>query len=88
MLLDLKDPTVVRYRTREPILEPEETHTYEFAGPYRWGICFPCGNVVINDTLFVYYGGADKYVGVATCAMPELLQHLLGCPVEQEALVG
>jgi predicted GH43/DUF377 family glycosyl hydrolase len=88
MLLDLKDPSIVRYRSREPILEPDEAHSYEFAGPYRWGICFPCGNVVINDTLFVYYGGADKYVGVATCSLSELVQDLLSCAVEQEALVG
>jgi predicted GH43/DUF377 family glycosyl hydrolase len=31
--------------------------------------------------LFVYYGGADKYVGLATCELDELLQYLLACPV-------
>ncbi len=78
MILDLQDPTVVRYRTRDWILQPEMP--YEFEGFYR-GVCFPCGKVIINETLFVYYGGADKYVGVATCKMPDLLAYLEQCPV-------
>lgn len=36
--------------------------------------------VVLHDTLFVYYGGADKYACVATCKLDELLDHLEGCP--------
>jgi predicted GH43/DUF377 family glycosyl hydrolase len=44
-------------------------------------VVFPCGKVVIDGTLFVYYGGADKYVGLATCELDELLQYLLACPV-------
>jgi len=35
---------------------------------------------VIGSTLFVYYGGADKYCCVATCSFPELLNHLKQCP--------
>lgn len=84
MLLDLKDPSIVLYRSTDPILVPEEKYSYEFDGPYRWGICFPCGNVVIDDTLFVYYGGADRYVGVATCPMAQILEYLLTCPVQQQ----
>ncbi len=64
MLLDLENPAIVRYRTRDWLLQPEEW--YELEGYYP-GVCFPCGKVVIGDTLFVYYGGADKYVGLATC---------------------
>jgi beta-1,2-mannobiose phosphorylase / 1,2-beta-oligomannan phosphorylase len=44
-------------------------------------VCFPCGKVIIDGTLFVYYGGADKYVGLATCALQELIDYLLVCPV-------
>jgi predicted GH43/DUF377 family glycosyl hydrolase len=43
-------------------------------------VVFPCGKVLIGDTLFVYYGGADKYVGVATCSYTELLEYLIKCP--------
>ena len=73
MLLDLNDPSIVLCRTPEPIMVPE--HSYEEEGLYK-GICFPCGNVVIDDTLFVYYGGADQFVGVATCSLTLLLDHL------------
>ncbi len=78
MLLDLADPTHVCYRTRDWLLQPEEW--YELEGLYP-GVCFPCGKVVIDDTLFVYYGGADKYVGLATCPLAELLDYLVTCPV-------
>ncbi len=78
MLLDLNDPSRVTHRTRGWILQPEMD--YEIEGYYP-GVCFPCGKVVINDTLFVYYGGADKYVGVATCSLSELLDYMLKCPV-------
>lgn len=79
MLLDLNDPSIVRYRSAEPLLEPETW--YELEGFYP-GVCFPCGKVVIDETLYVYYGGADKYVGVATCALSELLAYLRACPAE------
>lgn len=77
MLLDLDDPSQVRYRSRDWLLQPEEW--YEKEGFYP-GVCFPCGKVVIGDTLFVYYGGADKYIGLATCRLQDLLDYLLTCP--------
>ena len=40
----------------------------------------PCGTVVINGTLFVYYGGGDKYCALATCDFGKLINHLLSCP--------
>lgn len=77
MLLDLEDPAMVRYRTRDWLLQPEES--YEKEGFYN-GVVFPCGKVVCGDTLYVYYGGADKYVGLATCSLTELLDYLKTCP--------
>ncbi|MGD0004800.1 MAG: hypothetical protein ABSE06_11305 [Anaerolineaceae bacterium] len=41
---------------------------------------YPCGKVVIHGTLFVYYGGADKHVCLATCLLDELVDNLLSCP--------
>lgn len=79
MLLDLDDPSKVTHRLKEPIMVPE--HDYECEGIYK-GICFPCGNVVIDGTLYVYYGGADQYVGVATCNFKELLAELKKNPAE------
>jgi predicted GH43/DUF377 family glycosyl hydrolase len=77
LLLDLEDPTIVLHRTPDWLLQPEEW--YELEGPYQ-GVVFPCGKVVIDQTLFVYYGGADKYVALATCKLPELLDYLMTCP--------
>ena len=77
LLLDLDDPGRILHRTTEYIFEPEEP--YETDGFYK-GCVFPCGKVVIGDTLFVYYGAADQYVAVATCPLQELLDYLLSCP--------
>lgn len=79
MLLDLNDPSIVRYRTYDWIMQPETS--YELEGFYP-GVCFPCGKAIIGNTLFVYYGGADKYIGVATCPVKELYAYLLACPVK------
>lgn len=77
LLLDLEDPTKVLHRTPDWIMQPEEE--YEIDGYYR-GCVFPCGKVLIDGTLFIYYGAADKYVGVATCPLDELMEYLLSCP--------
>jgi predicted GH43/DUF377 family glycosyl hydrolase len=76
MLLDLKNPLKILHRSPKFLLEPEEK--YEKEGFYK-GVCFPCGNVVIDGKLFVYYGGGDKYVGAATCDLEELLKYLRTC---------
>lgn len=77
LLLDLDDPSRVLHRSPDWILQPEEY--YEIEGPYK-GCVFPCGKVVIDGTLYVYYGGADKYVALATCPLVELIDYLLSCP--------
>jgi len=76
LLLDLDDPPRILGRTPHWILQPEEW--YEIEGFYR-GCVFPCGAVVIEDTLFVYYGAADRYVGLATCSVRELVEYTLSC---------
>lgn len=70
VLLDLDNPSKVIGRTKEPIMEPE--YAYETQGLYN-GVVFPTGNVIVGDTLYVYYGGADKYCGVATASVKELV---------------
>ena len=63
MLLDLKDPSHVLYRSPLSVLDPE--FWYENAG-HKAGIVYPCGAVIKDEKLFVYYGGADSYVAVAS----------------------
>lgn len=74
VLLDLENPEKIIARTQEPILEPEVEH--ETNGIYS-GCVFPTGNVVVDGTLYVYYGAADKYVCVATANLAELLDYMV-----------
>jgi predicted GH43/DUF377 family glycosyl hydrolase len=73
VLLDIDDPTQVIARRRTPLLEPEMP--YEKEGLVA-NVVFPCGAVVINNRLFVYYGGGDKVIGVATVTLSELMEDL------------
>lgn len=73
MMLDLNDPTKVLYRSNEPILEPEEW--YENQG-WKYGVVYPCGAIEKDGTLFVYYGGADSVVCVATARIDDFIDHL------------
>jgi predicted GH43/DUF377 family glycosyl hydrolase len=72
-LLDLKDPSVVLGRTRDSILAPVEQYEKEGIVPH---VVFSCGAVVVGDTLFVYYGGADKVAGVATVPLQNILNNI------------
>jgi len=72
-LLDLDDPKKILARAENFVMEPE--HDYEINGMYS-GCVFPTGNVIVDDTLYVYYGAADKFVGLATCKVDELLDFL------------
>ena len=73
MLLDLKDPTKVLYRPTTSILEP--TEAYENKG-LKPGVVYPCGAAVIDDKLFVYYGGSDEVVCLATAPLDDFLEDL------------
>ena len=70
MLLDKDDPTKVLYRTNNPIISPDES--YENDG-FKAGVVYPCGAVLKDDKLMVYYGGADTVV----CAAEENLDKFL-----------
>ena len=73
-LLDLDDPTKVIVRTKYPILDPKTD--YEKNGDVP-NVVFSNGAVVKNGKLFVYYGGADKVIGVATTKMSTLLKRIV-----------
>ncbi len=77
-LLDLDDPSTVRARLDEPILEPRET--WEIKGDVP-NVVFTCANPVVEGTVYVFYGGADRVMGVATAPLQQILdaleEHLL-----------
>lgn len=73
VLLDAKDPGIVLARSTEPIFEPEEQ--YEKIGIVN-NVVFPCGMVLKKDLLYIYYGGGDRVVGVATMEIDVILKAL------------
>ncbi|MEK9186674.1 MAG: hypothetical protein AAB885_03765, partial [Patescibacteria group bacterium] len=73
-LLDLKNPTKIVARSNEPLLEPETL--YEKEGQVS-NVVFSCGAVVIKNKIFLYYGGGDKVIGVATIGAEDLLKILV-----------
>jgi predicted GH43/DUF377 family glycosyl hydrolase len=70
-LLDLDNPKRVIARTSEPVMEPETE--YELYGDVN-NVVFAEGAVVIDGVLYLYYGGADKVVGLATAPMSDVLE--------------
>ncbi|MEK7187506.1 MAG: hypothetical protein AAB691_01500 [Patescibacteria group bacterium] len=74
VLLDLKDPTKILARSGFPLFEPEMPYEKEGIIP---NVVFPCGAVLLKDKVYLYYGGADKVVGVATIALDTLLKALI-----------
>ena len=60
MLLDLEEPTKVRYRTKDFIFQPKED--YEINGCYfGGGVVFPCGKVNLYDFAILGQGWVDGY---------------------------
>ncbi|MBI4009197.1 hypothetical protein HY357_03115 [Candidatus Roizmanbacteria bacterium] len=74
LLLDLKDVTKVIGWTPYPILEPERI--FEKRGVTN-NVVFPCGYVLKNGIIYLYYGGADKVVCGATVSLNALIDYLL-----------
>lgn len=73
MLLDHDDPTKILFRTKSPIIEPNEW--YENQG-HKSGVVYPCGAVVKDGELFVYYGGADTVVCAASENLDKFMDQL------------
>lgn len=71
ILIDKNNPEKILYRSEGFILEPKED--YEKIGMIP-NVVFTCGAAVVKEKLFVYYGGADTVIGLATCKMVDLLK--------------
>lgn len=69
-LLDLEDPGRVIARYEKPFLEPETE--YERTGVVP-NVTFTCGAVIRDDALYLYYGGADTVMCVATARVRDVL---------------
>lgn len=79
-LLDLEDPTHFLVETPYDILAPEMPYETENGNQ----IIFPTGGFIEEDTLYVYYGAADRYICLATGALSGLLAELKKLLLEKE----
>lgn len=77
-LLDRDHPEVVLDRCEGPILEPVEDYERSGGTPNTVfspsggapNVVFSCGAIVSEDKLLLYYGAADKVIGVAVGDLP------------------
>jgi len=74
VLLDLENPTQVLRRPRAAIFGPEEL--WELRGDVP-NVVFSCANPVVDGMVYVYYGGGDHVIGLATCRLEDLLAFAL-----------
>jgi predicted GH43/DUF377 family glycosyl hydrolase len=73
-LLDLDEPNRVIRRPRDPIFWPQEL--WELRGDVP-NVVFSGANPVVEGVVFVFYGGGDHVIGLATCTLDDLLDFAL-----------
>lgn len=76
-LLDLEEPTKLIRRSDEWIFGPRDH--YEREGDVD-DVVFPCGWILENDMVRLYYGGADACIALAEAKLSDLREHVLHCP--------
>lgn len=80
-LLDLENPFKEIARLPYALFKPD--YGWELEG-YVNNVCFPTGTVLINDTLYIYYGAADEQIACASMSMATLLDELLQNKITDE----
>ena len=73
-LLNLENPLKEIARLPYPLFKPEED--WELKGEVN-NVCFPTGALVVEDTLYIYYGAADEQIACASLSLSALLQELI-----------
>ncbi|NOZ50669.1 MAG: glycosidase [Chloroflexi bacterium] len=74
ILLDLDDPTQIIRRPQQDIFAPEEL--WEIRGDAS-NVVFSCANPVVDGVVYVYYGGGDHVIALATCKLCDLIDFVL-----------
>lgn len=74
-ILDIDEPSRVKYRCRNFLLTPEES--YEERG-FVPNVCFPCATLQDSDTgrIAIYYGSADTVVALAFTQVDEIVEYI------------
>lgn len=75
-ILDIDNPSIVKYRCKNIILTPEEW--YEERG-FVPNVCFPCATIHDPETgrIAIYYGAADSYVGLAFTRFEDIMKYIM-----------
>ena len=73
-LLDLNDPQKEIARLPYALFKPE--HDWELHGVVD-NVVFPTGAAQFDDTLYIYYGAADKHIACASMSFSALVKELL-----------
>ncbi len=76
VILDIDNPSIVKYRSKDFILTPEEW--YETTG-FVGNVVFPCATLHDSETgrIAIYYGAADTYVGLAFTTVDEIVKYTI-----------
>lgn len=72
MLLDLEDPTRIIARSKSPILKAHQWYEND----YKPNVVYASAAVVRDGMLFIYYGGGDKHVCVASAPLDAFVDQL------------
>jgi predicted GH43/DUF377 family glycosyl hydrolase len=73
LLLDRNDPSRVLRETGATLLEPETPEEREGQVP---NVVFPCGAVLLDEQIHLYYGGADSVICLARIGLTTIYRRL------------
>jgi predicted GH43/DUF377 family glycosyl hydrolase len=76
MLLDLYDPTIVRARLTEPLLQP----LADQRDGYVPNVVYSCGAVLHEGTIWLPYGVGDQRIRVVSVRLDEMLAAMTAAP--------
>lgn len=74
VLLDIDNPTIELSRLPYALFKPD--FYWEING-YVNNVVFPTGTALFDDTLYIYYGAADKRIACASLSLKELIVELV-----------
>jgi len=80
-LMDIENPTKVIARLPYALFTPELK--WEIKGEVS-NVVFPTGTALFGDTLYIYYGAADKRIACASLSLSALLKELLSYTKKDE----
>ncbi len=88
-ILDIDNPSIVKYRSETYLLTPEED--YEING-FVPNVAFPCATIHDAETgrIAIYYGCADTYVGLSFTEVNEVVDYIKkhSCVTEDDTEIG